>query len=157
MKYKSLWPTLSLRSNSGHVSSFIPNFHVAFEGTRQNYWIMKYMSKRYIFIMRLKIGLHDSLSHAIIFIHQTIFKKYGKITGPWNRGHSEAWMHGRTDERMERRKLYTPRHTSYAGDIITGPWNIGHSDPLLVWSQASSHIDSLAKGIMFIHEIVFKI
>ena len=28
------------------------------EGTRQNYWIMKYMSKRYTCIMRLKIGLY---------------------------------------------------------------------------------------------------
>ena len=25
--------------------------------------------------------------------------------------------HGRTDERTERQKLYTPRHTSYAGGI----------------------------------------
>ena len=25
--------------------------------------------------------------------------------------------HGRTDELTERRKLYTPRHTSYAGGI----------------------------------------
>ena len=29
MKCRSLWPTFSLRSNSGHIHSFIPNFHVA--------------------------------------------------------------------------------------------------------------------------------
>ena len=29
MKYRSLWPTFSLRSNSGHIHSFIPSFHVA--------------------------------------------------------------------------------------------------------------------------------
>ena len=29
MKYRSLWPTFSLRSNSGHIHSFIPNFYVA--------------------------------------------------------------------------------------------------------------------------------
>ena len=28
--------------------------------------------------------------------------------------HSEAWTHGWTDERTERLKLYTPRHTLYA-------------------------------------------
>ena len=28
-KYRSLWPTFSLRSNSGHIHSFIPNFYVA--------------------------------------------------------------------------------------------------------------------------------
>ena len=27
--YRSLWPTFSLRSNSGQIYSFIPNFHVA--------------------------------------------------------------------------------------------------------------------------------
>ena len=27
MKYRSLWPTFSLRSNNGHIHSFIPNFH----------------------------------------------------------------------------------------------------------------------------------
>ena len=57
-------------------------------------------------------------------------------------------MHGRMDERTERRKLYTPKYTSYTGGKITEPWNTGHSDPLLVWSQASSHIDSLGQGIM---------
>ena len=91
------------------------------------------------------MGYTDSLSQAIIFIHQTIFKIYGKITGPWNRGQSEAQTHGRMDKRTERRKLYTPGHTSYAGGIITEPRNVGHSDPLLVWSQAWSHIDILAK------------
>ena len=29
MKYRSLWPTFSLRSNSGHIHLFIPNFNVA--------------------------------------------------------------------------------------------------------------------------------
>ena len=29
IKYRSLWPTFSLRSNSGHIHSFIPNLHVA--------------------------------------------------------------------------------------------------------------------------------
>ena len=29
MKYRSLWPTFSLRSNSGNIHSFISNFHVA--------------------------------------------------------------------------------------------------------------------------------
>ena len=29
MKYRSLWPTFSLRSNSGHIHLFIQNFHVA--------------------------------------------------------------------------------------------------------------------------------
>ena len=54
MKYRSLWPTFSLRSNKGHINSLIPNL----EGTRQNYWIMKYMSKRYTFIMWFKVGLY---------------------------------------------------------------------------------------------------
>ena len=30
----------------------------------------------------------------------------------------DGCMDGRTDERMERRKLYTPRHTLYAGGIM---------------------------------------
>ena len=29
MKYRSLWLTFSLRSNSGHIHSFISNFNVA--------------------------------------------------------------------------------------------------------------------------------
>ena len=33
-------------------------------------------------------------------------------------GWTEGRNHGQTDERTERRKLYTPQHTSYAGGII---------------------------------------
>ena len=32
-------------------------------------------------------------------------------------GRTELRTHGRTDERTERRKLYTPRHTPYVGGI----------------------------------------
>ena len=34
-------------------------------------------------------------------------------------GRTDGQNHGRTAERTERRKLYTPRHTSYAGGIIS--------------------------------------
>ena len=34
-------------------------------------------------------------------------------------GRTAGWTNEWTDEWMERRKLYTPRHTSYAGGIIT--------------------------------------
>ena len=44
MKYMSLWLTFSLRSNSGHIQSFIPNFHVALK-VQGKITIMKYMSE----------------------------------------------------------------------------------------------------------------
>ena len=101
MQYRSLWPTFSLRSKSGHIHSLIPNFHVAWkvQGKITDHEI--YVKEIYL-IMRLKVGYTDYLSRAIIFKHQIVFKIYGKITGPFNRGHSESRMHGRTDERTER-------------------------------------------------------
>ena len=55
MKYRSLWPTFSMRSNWSY--SFIyPKLSCNLEGTRQNYWIMKYMLKRHTFIIGIKHG-----------------------------------------------------------------------------------------------------
>ena len=190
------------------------------------------------------MGYTDSLSQAIIFMHQTVFKIYGKITEPWNRGHSEAWEHGRMDEWMERRKtiypstycvcqrynhwtmkyrswwptfslkssikpywlispryhiytsnslqnisqnhwtmiyrsqwptfilrssiksywLITPKYYVYISNSLQGMrknhWTMKYSTQsttfILRWS-ISSHTDSLSQGIMFIHQIVFKI
>ena len=68
---------------------------------------------------------------------------------------TDAWKDGRTDGKTK--TIYPSIYFVCLGGIITEPWNIGQSDPLLVWSQASSHIDSLAQGIMFMHQIVLKI
>ena len=45
VKYRTLWPTFSLRSNSGHIHSFIPNFHVVLKVQGKITWFMKYMSE----------------------------------------------------------------------------------------------------------------
>ena len=57
MKYRSLWPTFSLRSNSGHSHSFIPNFHVALniQDKITGSWNI---CQRYTSIIRLKVGLY---------------------------------------------------------------------------------------------------
>ena len=43
--------------------------------------------------------------------------------------HTDGW----TDGQMERQKLYTPRHTLYAGGIITSdPWGEAIFDPRVI-------------------------
>ena len=56
---------------------------------------------------------------------------------------TDGSTHGRTDEWTKRRKLYTPRHTSYAGGIIIG-WQ--ELEPSLVKDQICQKIITQLKS-----------
>ena len=60
-------------------------WYICLQDIRQNHWTMKYRSQWPRFILRSNNGLY----WLIIPNHQIVFKIYGKITEPWNIGHSD--------------------------------------------------------------------
>ena len=122
MKYRSKWPTFILRSSIKSYWLISPRYHAykskCLQDKTQNHWIMKYRSQWPTFILRSRIKSYWLIIPRYYIIHQIVFKIWGKITEPWN---------------------------------------IGHSDPLQFWGPASSHTDSLGKGIILIHQIALKI
>ena len=114
-----------------------------------------------------------------MFIHLIVFKVWGK--NHWTMKYRSQWTTFILWSSIQSHWLIIPRYyvntSNYLQNIrqkslnheiqvtvthfylakITEPWNTGHCDPLLFWGQASSHTDSLAPGIMFIHLIVFKV
>ena len=131
----------------------IPKYYVytsnSLHGQRKNHWTMKYRSQWPTFSLR-------SFSHGFMLIHQIVFKIIGKITEPWNIGHSDPLLF---EVKHQVSLTHYPKVLFFIHQIVfkiwgklTEPWNICHSDPLLFWGQAPSLTDLLSQGIMLKHQ-----
>ena len=75
-------------------------------------------------------------------------EKQGKITGPWNRGHSDLQKYEVTDS--VRLNNY-PQYDTFLFDWveeqgkINGPWNIGHSDLQNIWGHSQCKTEQVPK------------
>ena len=138
MKYISQWPTFILRSSTKSYWLIIPRYYVytsnSLQDIRQNHWTMKYRSQWPTFILRSSISHTDLLAHGIMFTHQ-ITKIKGKITEPWNIGHSDpllfwdqAWSH---PDSLPQGIMFKHQIVFKILGKIPEPWNIGQSDSLL--------------------------
>ena len=166
MKYRSKWSIFILRSSIKSYWLISPSYHIyksnSLQDIRQNHWTMKYKSQRPTFIFRCSIKsywlisprYHVSISNSLQNIRQN----------HWNMNYRSQWHIFILRSNVKSYWLISPRYYVYIHQKafkiwgkITEPWNIGHSDLLLFWGQASSHTDSSFQGIMFIHQIAFKI
>ena len=83
------WPTYILW---GHYTKYdIPPSN-SLQDIKQNHWTMKYRSPTYIYFMRSIFVSQWSIIPSMTFIHQAAFKILGKITQPWNIGHSNLYL-----------------------------------------------------------------
>ena len=89
MKYRSQWHTFILRSCVRSYWFIIPNNYVhtwnSLQAIRHNHWTIKYRSQWLTFILRPKVR-----SYWFILQKYDVLplKIQGKVTGPWNIGHS---------------------------------------------------------------------
>ena len=98
MKYRSHWPTFILRSSIKSYWHISPKYHVytsnCLQDIRKNHEPWNTGHSDTILIWDNASSHTDSLFHGIMFIHQQVFKIYGKITEPWNIGQSDPsyWL-----------------------------------------------------------------
>ena len=81
----------------------------------------------------------------MMFIHQIILNRLGKITRPCNIGHLDIYLLwgqslGHTVSLSENMALMR-QIVLEIQDKMTGPLNIGHTDLHLFWGQTSGHTD----------------
>ena len=69
------------RNSSGSITNSIQDI-------RQNHWTMKYRSHQKRYILTSIIGSQGTNIQGVTFIQQIVFKIWGKITEPWNIGHT---------------------------------------------------------------------
>ena len=95
MKYRSQWPTFILRSNIKSYWLIIPRYHVytsnSLQIIRQNHWNMKYRSQGSNFILKSSIKSYWLISQRF-HVYTSVFKIQGKITEPWNIGHTDPLL-----------------------------------------------------------------
>ena len=157
--------TFILRSSIKSYWLVSPKYHVytsnSLQDIRQNHWPMKYRSQWPTFILRSSIQ-----SYWLIIPRYHVYKSKSLQDirqNHWTLKYRSKWPTFILKTSIKSYWLIIPRYHVYTSnslqDIrqITEPWNISHSDRLLFWGQASSNTDSLFQGIMFIHQIAFKI
>ena len=103
MKHRSLWPTSSLRSNSSHIHSFIPNFHEALkvQGKITGSWNICQRDILYYEVKGWAILTHyPKLSFSYIKPSSRYMAKslYHEIEVTKKHGHMEGWLNERKEE-----------------------------------------------------------
>ena len=129
---------------------------------RQNHWTMKYRSRRPTFILRSSIKSYWLISPRH---HVYTSKSLQNIRqNHWTMKYRSQWPTFILRSSIKSYWFISPRYHVYSSkslqDIKQNHWTMKYRPqwPTLFWSQASSHTDSVAQGIMFIvHQIVFKI
>ena len=165
MKYRSQWFIFILRSSIKSYWLISPSYHVytsnSLQDIRQNHWTMKYRSQGPIFIFRCSIKSYWLISPRYHVYTSNSLQNIRQ--NHWTMKYRSQWPIFILRSNLKSYWLISPRYHVYTSNSLQNmsqnhwPWNIGHSDPLLFWGQTSSHTDSLFQGIMFIHQIVFKI
>ena len=95
MKYRSQWSTFILRSSLNQTDSiaqvimFIHVIVYSLQDIRQNHWTIKYRSKWPTFISKSSIKSYWLISPRYHVYTSKSLKIWGKITRPWNIGHSD--------------------------------------------------------------------
>ena len=99
MKCRSQWPTNSMKSVSVRQNKNPKYDAFLFDrvgNTRQKHWTMKYRSQWPIRNVRVTCSVNCTYTQSMMLIYYMEPETQGKITGPWNMGHSDlqiVWGH----------------------------------------------------------------
>ena len=142
MKYRSLTHRYFMRSIFVSYWSIIRKYDLhpsnSFQDIRQNQCTLRYSSLTYIYIMCSIFVLHWFIRSSVTFIHQIVFKRIGKITGPWNIGQWPIYIFFVSHWPIIPSMTFIHQVVFKILSKIIQPWNKGHSDfHLMTWKAGS--------------------